>query len=237
MSYQGQAWAWKIRGINRGERAVLDFIAWRQDQRTNVAKAALAEIAEHCEMGERQVTRILQQLDEKRIVKRIMGGDGRGHIPLYSLVGFVLKATKKGDIPTIGKGDILAPERATFPAEKGDIPDTLIRKEEKSLRNPEENRNPPNPLFSKGGSNPAPLTQREISRLRRELLRVERDWERNREARVGGDNSVFSIEYMVQIACDRALLRYEDAWPYVERLWTANERAKIAMKKPVQAAG
>ena len=130
MSYQGQAWAWKVRGLNRGERAVLDFIAWRQDQRTNVAKASLAEIAEHCEMGERQVTRILQQLDEKRVVKRILGGDGRGRIPLYALVGFKME---KREIFAAEKGDISGvsiPERVTFPSEKGDISDTLIREEE-----------------------------------------------------------------------------------------------------------
>lgn len=129
MSYQGQAWAWTVRGLNRGERAVLDFIAWRQDQRTNVAKASLSEIAEHCEMGERQVTRILQQLAEKHIVKRILGGDGRGRIPLYALMGFKIK---KSDIFVAEKGDISGvsiPERMTFPAEKGDISGTLIRKE------------------------------------------------------------------------------------------------------------
>ncbi len=141
MSYEGTEWAWSIRGLNGGERGVLDYICHRQDQRTNIARVSVPEIALKVGRTERQVTNILRRLESERanypsgIIKRVHGGNGRGRVALYALVGFEWR--RKTEIPAV--------QRVKFPAQKGEVSaekdeiiDTLIRNEGTSEELPEE---------------------------------------------------------------------------------------------------
>lgn len=134
MSHQGTEWAVNCRGVNRGEKAVLMQIGHELDQRSNVARISLPVIADRSEMSLRQVIRVLQQLQDKKILKRIGGGDGRGNVSLYSFLGFVAKKISPAQRVTFQheKGDI--------PARKGDIPASAIRKERTSEELQEEKR-------------------------------------------------------------------------------------------------
>jgi hypothetical protein len=113
MSFQGTEWAVNVRGVNRGEKAILMQIGHKLDQRTNMARISVPEIACGAEMTERQVYRILDQLEKPRvghskgILKRVGGGVGKGNVSIYSFIGFAKK--------------ISPPEKVTFPAAKGDI--------------------------------------------------------------------------------------------------------------------
>jgi hypothetical protein len=124
MSYQGSEWARQVRlGVNRGEKAVLLVLGHLQDQRTNVIRASVPGIARDTGIGERQVIRILHQLQVPRsgytqgIVKQIGGGIGRGNVSTYSLVGFEQQPVQK---PVDKK--ICEQEKVTFQPAKGDIP-------------------------------------------------------------------------------------------------------------------
>ena len=129
MSYQATEWVRKLRGVNSGEKAVLMQIGCHLDQRTNVARVSIAELAIDAAKSERQIIRILKQLQDFRdehpngIVRRIGGGNGRRNVAIYSLVGFeaqnVASSQPKRLTFALRKGDI--------PAEKGDIGDALIR--------------------------------------------------------------------------------------------------------------
>jgi DNA-binding transcriptional ArsR family regulator len=132
MSYQGTEWARRISG-NRGEKNVLAQLGHRLDQRTNIAHVSEFDLARDTGLSERQVRRILRQLEERGIVKQT-GGRGRGNFARYSFVGF-----------QCGKGDILSLEKRSFetgkadiPAAKADIGETAIRKEEASKKPQEE---------------------------------------------------------------------------------------------------
>ena len=118
MSWQGTKWARNIRGVNRGEKAVLMQLGHDLDQRTNVVRLSVDDIAEAAEMEERQIRRILKQLEAPRdgyakgIIKKISGGLGKHNKSIYSFVQF--KAA--------GKADIQFPEKRTFQPRKADIP-------------------------------------------------------------------------------------------------------------------
>jgi DNA-binding transcriptional ArsR family regulator len=127
MSYQGTEWARRISG-NRGEKNVLAQLGHRLDQRTNIAHVSEFDLARDTGLSERQVRRILRQLEERGIVKQT-GGRGPGNFARYSFVGF-----------QCGKGDILSLENRTFETGKADIGDTAIRKEETSKKPQEETR-------------------------------------------------------------------------------------------------
>jgi hypothetical protein len=143
LSYQGTEWARAIRGVNRGEKAALMQLGHRLDQRTNVARVTHPEFARDMGISTKQAGRLLRQLASPReghpqgIVKLIGGGVGRGHVSMYSFVGFQCT-----------RGDGLCLEKGTFSAVKGDIlagkvdiGGGPIRKEETSKQLQEEIQN------------------------------------------------------------------------------------------------
>ena len=112
---------------------MLLYMAHKQDQRTNVARVSITDIAQNVDMNSRQITRILQQLGAPRlghpegIIKRIHGGNGRGNVALYAFVEFG-ESQQKADISAT-KNDNSDTERVKFLASKGDISANAIRKE------------------------------------------------------------------------------------------------------------
>jgi hypothetical protein len=129
MSYQGSEWARKVRGVNRGEKAVLMLMGHFQDQRTNVIRVRVSDVQENTEICGRQVRRILQQLESPRldhpkgIIKQIGGGIGKGNVSLYSFIGF---AIAKADISDDQKRTLETPKADILEA-KADISDSAIR--------------------------------------------------------------------------------------------------------------
>src|ERR1700730_4901049 len=118
-------------------------LANQHDQRTNIIRISRPALAAAAVMSERQVVRILQQLElprmgyPKGILKRVSGGAGKGNISLYSFVGF---SVAKGDIPDTQKVTLETP-KGDIPAAKGDIGDSAIRNIRTSKELQEENQN------------------------------------------------------------------------------------------------
>lgn len=171
MSYQGTKWAQKVRGCNRGEKAILMQLGAEQDQRTNLIRMSVGELSLASDMNERQVRRILQQLEIKHVIKQIGGGLGKGNKSIYSFVSFA-----------ITKADILGSQKRTLATAKADIPDTksghsgqrnkeVIRSKELQKQEGEEN---PRPVFSRSD-----FDERDLRMMGQALRKaMERDPER-----------------------------------------------------------
>src|SRR5437660_1468943 len=84
VSYQAHIFVCDLRGVTRGEKAVLQIIARYHDHRTGIARVSRELIAADAEMSERHVITLLRQIEAARpdhpqgILVSTRSGCGRG---------------------------------------------------------------------------------------------------------------------------------------------------------------
>jgi hypothetical protein len=178
--------------VTRPQKNVLLRIAAHWTNRYGLALAANAELCDQLQYCPRQLGRILRDLSDAGWIV-YRPGQGSGN---YSQFRFP-RMPVENPVHIAKKGDVTPTETRHFrQANKGRKP------EPKST----SKSNPPSPPSAKGGT----LTRLEIQRLRRDLAWADRN---TRNA---------SPELLVRNACDRALIEFERAWPWVSELWGYN---------------
>jgi DNA-binding MarR family transcriptional regulator len=115
MSAQASVFVCSLRGISRGEKAVLHVLARYHFHDTGKCRVDQQQIGADAAMTERHVIRLLQSLEAKGVIARQREHTGRGAVTLFTFPGLSKRVTSVTE-----KGDICA--------QKGDIRDTAIRK-------------------------------------------------------------------------------------------------------------
>src|SRR5436309_16085544 len=111
MSYQAHEYVCDLRGVSRGEKAVLQVIARHLDQRTGVARVSQEQIGADAEMSERHVLTLLREMESRGIIARQREHQGRGAVTLFRFPGF----GRKGETAS----SFVAAERVKSIAQKG----------------------------------------------------------------------------------------------------------------------
>ncbi len=197
--------------VSPSQKKFLFFVADYHDVKSGCAWPGLDTIAEDMGITTRQVRNLLRECRALRVIDWIPGlGSG-------NLGRFVFRdlGANKEEI----KEEIKEEKKDAKEEGKEETGYRAIRKEPGT----NTNTNPPYPLFAKGGT-PEPLSQREISRLRRGIQRALRRWDQKAEARIGSGVTLDWKE-AVREACDDELLPFEQAWPIAQALWNANAEA------------
>lgn len=209
--------------VSPAQKKFLFFVADYHDVRTGCAWPGLDTIAEDIGITTRQVRNLLGECRELGVIDWIPGlGSG-------NLGRFVFRDLRARNEE--GKGETKEEIKAegSFPffqaKEEGkeEIGYRAIRKEPGT-----NNTNPPNPLFAKGGTEGTELalTERQISRLRRAIQRVLREFERSASAHEGSARGLTWKDAVLQ-ACNEELLPFASAWPAALALWDANTQASV----------
>ena len=89
MSYQAHEYVCDLRGVSRGEKAVLQVIARHLDQRTGVARVSQEQIGADAEMDESQP---VFQFDLVRLVLQLLG---QGQSALVGLLRLAVGADRR----------------------------------------------------------------------------------------------------------------------------------------------
>lgn len=122
--------------ITISEKVLLYTLADYHNAERNIAWPSVERLAELSLVSVRQAQRILQSLEDKRVISRDRG-NGRGNLSRYQFINLPGECDQK-------KGDTMAPfspeervppdaERVTSEAIKGDIPGPHIRKNHRTI--------------------------------------------------------------------------------------------------------
>lgn len=181
--------------VTRSQKSALLRIAAHWSDRWGIAVVPNAVLCDELFYCPRQLGRIMKDLSDAGLIA-YSPGKGSGNCSQFRFpqmpVENPVNIAKKGNITS------------TETRQKGDIFESAIKEENQNLI---QNQNhPPYPPSAKGGT----LTRLEIQRLRRALAWADRN------TRSG------SLELLVRNACDRALIEFDRAWPWVSELWGYN---------------
>jgi len=227
MSYQAHTYVCDLRGVTRGEKAVLQVIARHLDQRTRVARVSQEQIGADAEMSERHVMTLLAGMESRGVIARQRQHKGRGAVTLFRFPGFA------------GKGEVAssfaAVERVNSVAQKGEI--RAGKGEVTSSCNKERKKNQelqvktlPNPPLQ-GGNKNFKLSRRDHTRISRWIEKTDRPNDIG-VGKLGGKN----WSDIIRLACLELMIPMEgarhDLLAMDEETWSA----RFELRKPVQAA-
>jgi predicted transcriptional regulator len=193
MSYQAQIFVCDLRGVSRGEKAVLHILARYHDHRTGRCRISHAQIAADAEMTERHVWTLLERLAQRNVIQRQRDHQGRGAVTNFCFVG-------------MAKKDELA---SSFREQKDEIhtkKDELASSPNKEKKEKQEIQTLPNPPLQGGNSN-YKLRTRDHARLSRWL-------ENARKPDPGGFSGLpsdLTWLQLIHLACADLGLPVEDA--------------------------
>jgi Helix-turn-helix domain len=227
VSYQAQRFVRNIRGVSRGEKALLMALSFYHDYRNGSCLASNAELARDTEMSERHIITLLQHLESRNVVQRHRDRDGRGSVTSFELIG--MRKSEPASSFTDWKRVKSATQKDEIHSEKDELvsPPNKERKIKRS-KSEETHPNPP----SQGGN--TSLTVRDRRRLNAEvdvLMLDHLDGYGHQRYENGKPVAAMQFADAVETACARLFLPIQEAWEVVRAAGLGDAR------RPVRATG
>jgi Helix-turn-helix domain len=227
LSYQAQAFVRNIRGVSRGEKAVLMALSYYHDHRNGSCHASNSQLARDTEISERHIITLLQQLESRNVLRRHRDKDGRGSVTSFEFIG--MQKREGVSSFTDWKRVKSATQKDEIHTEKGELVSSRNKERQTNTDISEETH--PNPP-SQGGD--ALLTVRDRRHLNAEvyaLMGSHLDNVGHQRYVDGKPVAPMDFADAVETACARLMLPLQAAWDVIRAAGLGDAR------KPMQAAG